>query len=121
MALIARARNHEHQGLAHLYKALGGGWKLEVIKMVYAIQESLVCVFAVIITAALAFIFCAAMVLTEEALRHAYRALQEAGGVISRLVVDRCVHCKGKVLPADVRSPLAPANIPILGAERAKS
>jgi hypothetical protein len=92
--------------------------------MVYAIQESLVCLFAVMVTAALALIFCAAMMLTEEALRHACRALQEAGGVVSRLVVDRCAHSpegKGKVLPSDVRSPVASANIPILGAERAKS
>jgi hypothetical protein len=62
MALIAQARNYQHKGLAHLYKALCGGWKIEETKMVYAIQESLGCVFAVIITAALAFIFYAAMI-----------------------------------------------------------
>ena len=97
---------------------------LEVPKMVYAIQESLVCVFDVMIAAALAFIFCAATLLAEEALRHAYRAGQEPGGVISRLVVDRFAHSrerKGKVLPADLHPPVLAANIPTLGAERATS
>src|SRR2546422_6324675 len=40
-------------------RSVGAGG-IEVPKMVYAIQESLVCVFAVMIAAALAFIFCAA-------------------------------------------------------------
>src|SRR5947208_16924620 len=68
-------------------RSVGAGG-IEVPKMVYAIQESLVCVFAVMIAAALAFIFCAATLLAEEAVRHSYRAGQETGGVILRLVFE---------------------------------
>src|SRR3989442_13084975 len=104
-------------------RSVGAGG-IEVPKMVYAIQESLVCVFAGMIAAALAFIFCAATLLAEEALRHAYRAGQEIGGVISRRLVARFAPSrerKGKVLPAGLHPPGCAPNIPTLGAEPAIS
>jgi hypothetical protein len=57
--------------------------------MVYLIQESLACVFAVTVFAILAFMICGAVLLAVEALKHAYRALQEACGMVSRVVVGR--------------------------------
>jgi hypothetical protein len=57
--------------------------------LVYLVLEMLVSVFALMILAILAFVACAAVLLAGEAMTDAYRALQEAGGVVSRLAVAR--------------------------------
>jgi len=88
--------------------------------MVYMMLEMLVSVFALMI---LAFIACAAVLLAREALTDAYRALQEAGGVVSRLAVARRGHSlegSRKALLADVEWPVLPANIAASGAEHAQ-
>jgi hypothetical protein len=54
--------------------------------MVYLMLEILMCVFALMVMATLAFILCVTVLLVREALTQLFRTIQKAGGELSQWV-----------------------------------